>query len=81
MTVKEETETKTFLIFETPTHKFKIGETTLEKLEEGKDYLNKLSTLIQKTMKQTIDSCSGEMWEESAQELFTHITKQKTLTK
>ncbi|MDO8622631.1 MAG: hypothetical protein Q7R52_00120 [archaeon] len=79
MTVKESEETKTFLVYETATHKFKIGEDKLDKMQEGKDYLNKLSTMIQKTMKQTIDSCSGEMWEESAQEFFTFITKQKQL--
>ena len=79
MTVKEETETKVFLIFETTSHKLKIGESKLEKLQEGKDYLNKLSTLIQKTMKQTVNSCSGENWEQSCQDIFTKITKQKTL--
>lgn len=79
MTVKQSEETKTFLIYETVTHRFKISEDALDKMQEKKGFQDKLSTLIQKNMKQTIDSCSGEMWENSAQEIFSAITKQKSL--
>ena len=79
MTVKQSEETKTFLLFESPTHKFKISENALEKMQDNKDYLNKIATLIQKNMKQTVNSCSGDNWEASVQEIFTTITKQKTL--
>lgn len=73
MTVKISEEVKTYLIFETASHKLKINEEDLEKLKVGKDATSKVATMVQKRMKQTISSVSGEMWEESMQEIFNKI--------
>lgn len=76
MTVKHNEEIKTYLIWETPTHKFSIMKEKLEKLKNEEDYQSKLGTLIQKNMKQTVNNIRGEIWEESANEIFSTIASQ-----
>ena len=71
MEVKKQLETKVNEIYNTTTHQFKVAEEKVEELIINKE---KLLTLIQKNMKQTVNNCSGEIWEESVRNIYKEIT-------
>jgi hypothetical protein len=81
--VKRYTETVEKEIFETKietkTHIFKINSDKLEAMEEKKNFLTKISSIIQKGMKQTVDKSSGLDWEDSYSNILHEITGQWTL--
>lgn len=77
--VKRYTETVEKEIFETKTHVFKINSDKLEAMEEKKNFLTKISSIIQKGMKQTVDKSTGKDWEDSYSLILHEITGQWTL--
>ena len=79
MVVKQDTETKTFLIWETETHRFKINEDTLEDLKSKKNFLELMRRRVQRDMRQIVDNSTGEYWEQSFKEIYSTITGQGVL--
>jgi hypothetical protein len=77
--VRNYTETIEKDIFETKTHVFKINSEKLEAMKENKNFLTKISSMIQKGMKQTVDKSSGNDWERSYSLILHEITGQWTL--
>lgn len=62
------------LIYETNHFVFKINENKLEKLKEKGDFIKRISSLIQKGMKQKVDLVTSFMWEKSYKLILDKLT-------
>lgn len=72
-------EVKTTCIFETANHIFKINKDKLSELEEKENFIKKISSKIQKSMKQKVEKASGKDWEVSYRMILHEVTGQFTL--
>lgn len=76
--LKKETETKHIIIFETDFHILKVAEEKLNKFDDSPKSLRKLRTMIQKSMRQKVETCKGEDWQRSFELIFMDITGGQT---
>jgi len=73
MTITVGQETKEYLVYETTTHIYRIERKKLDKLKEQNNFPTKISTDIQKRMKQIVDNSNGEFWDKSFNEILNQI--------
>lgn len=77
MKLEQEEEIREFVIFRTDTHFLRLSKEKLDKFadaEKSAKTLAKLRTFIQKSMRQSIEICKGEDWEQSFQLIFKELS-------